>query len=359
MMSNSNDQRDFGLLSFFGMAGNARLALVFIALIVIIVSGMSSINLDGYIKKINIALNPIKTVEESLLYVKALDEFVGYAPYGEIFIYDLKEGKDRRLTFDEYYDASPTYSKHFNTIYFESKREKDTEYELMSARSDLYGYDLESGEVKHSRELVAFSLEYDDSEILSPIISVYNDSLIAFFEKRYSVQNLIVCNYLDERVLVRVPIEPHTRTYIDSFLLDYVSVYDASKSTTKRLGTRFVSLTNGSDVIEIPGHFKSKYYFTGIGKGNNYFAVSRKKNPDIGIYSYDIPSRELNLINKIQTSVFEETISDFTVEMVLSKDELILYSYSDEYGEKLYTLSKESLKPLISSSFEMVDIEFR
>jgi hypothetical protein len=359
MMRNSNDQKDFGFLSFFGMAGNARLVLVFIALIVVIVSGVSRINLSRYIKKINTALYPINTVKESLLYVRALDEFVGYAPYGEIFIYDLKEGKDRRLTFDKYYDASPTYSKHFKTIFFESKRGKDTDYELMSARSDLYGYDIESGEVKHSRELVAFGLEYDDSEILSPIISVHNDSLIAFFEKRYSVQNLIVCNYLDEKVLVRVPIDPHTRTYIDSFLRDYVSVYDASRSTSKSLGTRFVSLNSGSDVLDIPGHFKSKYYFTGIGEGNNYFAVSRKKYPNIGIYSYEIPSGELTLINEIQTSVFGETISDFTVEVVLSKDELIFYSYSDDFGEKLYTLNKESLKPLISSNFEIIDIEFR
>jgi hypothetical protein len=121
-----------------------------------------------------------------------------------------------------------------------------------------------------------------------------------------------------------------------------LSVYDNQLSKFEKIEL--------SDYKQKNPHFK--IYFLGD-------ISTRKKNPDIGIFSYDIPSGELTLINKIQTSVFGETIRDFTVEVVLSKDELILYSYSDDFGEKLYTLNKESLKPLISSNFEIVDIEFR
>ena len=154
--------------------------------------------------------------------------------------------------------------------------------------SDLYGYNLQSKEVNGSRELVSFGLEYDDSEILSPIISSYNDSLMAFFEKRYSVQNLIVCNYLSKKVIVRLPVKPHARTYIDTFLRNYVSIYDASRSSGTSLGTYFVPLDSSDTVIQLPKTFKSKYYFTGKGDGNEYFVVSKEKKPKMAIYSYKL-----------------------------------------------------------------------
>lgn len=353
----SNNEKGFGFLDFFGMGGNSRIILFFLALIIVLVSSISSLDLRNKVDKILSALNPIYTVKGKLIYVKALDEFVGYPPYGEIYIYDYTAGKDQRITFDEYYDASPTYSKHFNTIFFESKRKSDVDYQLMSAQSDLFGYNLESGKVKNSRELIAFSLEYDDSDILSPIISSYNDSLIAFFEKKYTAQNLIVCNYLSKKVMVRQPIKPHTRTDIDDFLRNYVSIYDASTSSSTRFGTYFISLDSNNTILQIPDTFKSQYYFTGKGEGNAYFAVSKEEKEKLNIFSYKLPDGEFSLVNEIHSSEMGKMAKELTVESILNKDKIIFYFFS-EGEEKFFVLNKGSMKLLLSSKHEITDFEF-
>lgn len=90
---------------------------------------------------------------------------------------------------------------------------------------------------------------------------------MAFFEKRYEDQNLIVCNYLSKKVVVKLPIKPNFRTKIDSFLEDYLSVYDAIKASEDSFGTFFISLADQS-ITQIPNTYRDDYFFTGQGKDN-------------------------------------------------------------------------------------------
>lgn len=355
-MMKKNKDEGFSFFHFFGMAGNARLVLVFFAVAIFSIMGLSNFNLSSKIEKLSNTLSPLTSLEGSLIYIKSLDGFVDYPPYGEIYIHNYNTGTNRRLTFDHFYDSSPTYSKSLNTIFFESKRGGGEEYEMMSIQSDLYGYNVETGKISNFRELLAFSLEYDDSEILSPKISSYNDSLIAFFEKRFTEQNLIVCNYLSKNIMVRLPIKPNLRTNVDSFLEDFVSIYDASRTSEDSLGTFFISLDN-QNKIYVPKVYGDEYFFTGQSKDNKYYVVSKQKEPKMIINFYSLPTGEVSLFKEINSSILEELIDDLAVEVVL-KDETIIYYYSDHASEKLYSLVGGKLKLMISTKEEIVDFEF-
>lgn len=137
-----NSDEGFGFFHFFGMGGNARLILVFFAVGILSILGLRNFNLSSKIEKLTNTLSPLTSLEGCLIYIKSLDGFVDYPPYGEIYIYNHNTRTNKRLTFDRFYDSSPTYSQSLNTIFFESKRSEDVEYEMMSTQSDLYGYNV-------------------------------------------------------------------------------------------------------------------------------------------------------------------------------------------------------------------------
>ncbi len=344
-------KNDFGFITLMSMRGNVRIVLVVIVLIIILILLISSLSIPERFQFWTSNLRPIGDFKGKVLYVESIKESIEFPPYGDIMLGDIHSKSSRRINFDQYYDASPSYSPINNVIYFESKRKEGSQSQLLSAPSDLYKYDIESNKILHARTDIAFALKYDDSEIVSPLVSMVNDSLFAFFERRYSDQRLVVCNFIKKVVLVDIPVEVHKATIIDSFMKSYVVVFDSERSNRMKVGTYFVNLeTQG--VAYVPDEFASEYYFTGLPRHDSdyYYGVGKGHSQKAKIYSYNVEAQNISFVNDLAIG------TNSSVEVVVNDSLVVLYRSDDR--ESIVLRTNQSENEIISTGHEITGFRF-
>lgn len=289
--------------------------------------------------------------QNKILYIETLtDELYLTPPYGDIMVFDLEKRKKIRLNQDRYYDASPSYSKTGNCIYFESKRSDRAKYELMSSPSDLYKYDLETKKILNARSDIEFALNFDESSIENPLVSKYNDSLIAFFEVKGIDQKLIICNYVSKRKLFEKKIEYNTRSKIKLFLEEYIVVFDASRSLRGEVGVYFISLIEDNKIMYLSKEFKDDFYFIGeTDDGSNYYLTNRLDTRNLTIYSFNTDNKEITKEKYIPKEEITYNGIRLLELAIFDKSFLFLKEYIDTIGFTIFIYKDNNLQLLFSA----------
>ncbi len=296
-------------------------------------------------------LAPIGDFRNKVLYVDPVKDSYDYPPYGDIVIGDIESGSARRISFDDFYDASPSYSSINNVIYFESKRTCDEGVKPERIPSDLYKYDIKNKEILRARADVAFALKYDNSEIVSPLVSPLNDSLIAFLERPDTAQRLVVANFIRRTVLADIPLEAYNDIAIRDFMDRYVVMYDADGSRGRKVGIYFANLET-QEISYVPDKFKYGFYYVGsrANGSDDYYIVYEKYDRLARIYRYNVVTQDTTFVMK--TPVGRNTSIDMVV-----NDTLAVVWYSGR-GERAVFRSHGGEREIFSFSRYPGDVRF-
>jgi len=288
----------------------------------------------------------------NILYIEDVDGSGGTTAgnFGDIMTFDLKNGKQFRITDDNYYDEHPTYSPRLNKILFESKRIGASKIAGLTSKTNLFYFSLN----KKVPELINFKGSNDISDrkkinFHTPQFDKEGNNFAFISLNPIGFRNALFYYKINEdslRILTDSLISPLTYTFGNN------KIYFTSKIEDK-----FGLLPNSINSIDIettevkvivPSR-KTEYFYLGdesnekllyldnyIGNFNdltnysiNIFHLKTKKNEIL------TTSRKLGLI-EIKTPVFS---SDSTIYYIGNKAKRV-----GEFDEDIYEMNINTKK---------------
>lgn len=142
-----------------------------------------------------------------MLFTSKFKQDANYVPTPyNIFAIDLKTGKTIRLTYGEIFDFSPSYSQFLNCIFFTANRDSiGQEVSYQYDGGSFMKINLNSMEIESARPVLNFLNINNKTQIVSPRVSPYNDSLLAFCTKSDNPK-FYICNYISQKKIISIPI---------------------------------------------------------------------------------------------------------------------------------------------------------
>lgn len=250
-------------------------------------------------------------------------------PYANIAI--INEYGLIKVTDDNFYNNSPSYSYQNQSVYFESKRKRPILG--LSEKSSLFNIRL-SQEQNKPKEI---NLNIDDLQ--DPEILPNDTSLLAFHQIISDSSFLMIYNLRDNEEIFKKYVGQ--QTLLDYFLADPFIIiynYDVPPSdslkiqlfnfrTNKKLNSKKV---DGKKVIQ--GTLDKKFYF------------SNSEENKLTLFEYLPESDNLNIIGRI-----ELPLEEYDLVQVIDSNEYLVLEYLDN-SNKLYHLDDGNLKEIFQAS---------